>query len=109
MRAILLARATAAGLSSLRLRSPRSQGEGEPLPRWACWITDMAPLTKRRRKSLSPARVITPRRVLPAVGWSLGATPGQAAQWPGRREEPPARAVYHPHQRRGRPPTGRGG
>ena len=29
MRAILLARATATGMSSLRLRSPRSQGEGE--------------------------------------------------------------------------------
>src|SRR5262249_5248207 len=86
MRAVLLARATAASLGFLRLTSPSSQAAGLPLPRCTCWTTDMAPQTRRRRRSSSPARVITPSRVLPAVEWSLGVRPSQAAKWRAERK-----------------------
>src|SRR6476620_12516292 len=75
MQAVLLANATAASLGGLRLRRSISQGEGCPFPRRTCWITAVAPRISVLRKVSSPARVITPSRVLPAVEWSLGVSP----------------------------------
>src|SRR5438045_9026506 len=80
MRAILLASATAASLGGLRYSSATSQGDGWPRPRRTCWITAVAPATNRLRKTSSPARVILPSLVLPAVEWSLGVSPSQAAK-----------------------------
>ena len=47
---------------------------------FACWITAVAPATSTLRKLSSPARVILPSRVLPAVEWSFGVRPIQAAK-----------------------------
>ena len=67
MRAVLLASATAASFGGLRLTSAVSQGDGFPCAFLACWITAVAPTTKTPRNASSPARVMTPRRCLPAV------------------------------------------
>src|SRR5256886_12760846 len=80
MRAILLASATAASLGGLRFSSATSQGDGRPRPRRTCWITAVAPATNRVRKTSSPARVILPSLVLPAVGWAFGGSPSPAAE-----------------------------
>src|SRR2546430_10055922 len=82
MRAILLASATAASLGGLRFSSATSQGDGRPRPRRTCWITAVAPATNRLRKTSSPARVILPSLVLPAVGRALGGSPSQAPEGP---------------------------
>ena len=66
MRAVLLARATAANFGDLRLRSSSSQGDAFPLLT-ACRITAVAPTTSTLRNPSSPARVITPSLTLPAV------------------------------------------
>jgi hypothetical protein len=71
----LLASAMAASLGDLRFSSSASHGDGWPpvrcqgqaLPRRTCWITAVAPTTSTLRKASSPARVIAPSRVLPAV------------------------------------------
>src|ERR1700691_891818 len=60
--------------------SAMSQGEGLPRALLTCWITAVAPLTKVPRKASSPARVMTPSRCLPAVEWSFGVKPSQAAK-----------------------------
>src|SRR2546429_2674520 len=103
MRAILLASATAASLGGLRFSSATSQGDGWPRPRRTCWITAVAPATNRLRKTSSPARVILPSLVLPAVGGALGGSPSPAAEGPpeGKRRGsggflPPARAPSPP-------------
>ena len=62
------------------LSSAASQGEALPLRR-ACWITEVAPTTSTLRNASSPARVITPSLTLPAVEWSFGVKPIQAANW----------------------------
>src|SRR2546430_3326463 len=80
MRAFLLASATAASLGGLRFSSATSQGDGRPRPRRTCWITAVAPATNRLRKTSSPARVILPSLVLPAVGWAFGVSPSPAAE-----------------------------
>src|SRR6202051_1858119 len=80
MRAILLASATAASLGGLRFSRASSQGDGRPRPFRTCWITAVAPATNSLRKTSSPARVILPSLVLPAVEWSLGVSPSQAAK-----------------------------
>ena len=49
-------------------------------PRRVCQITAVAPTTSRLRRVSSPARVIRPSRVLPAVEWSFGVSPSQAAK-----------------------------
>ena len=41
--------------------------QGQALPRRTCWITAVAPTTSTLRKASSPARVMPPSRVLPAV------------------------------------------
>src|SRR5439155_15967021 len=66
-RAILLANATATSLAGLRLRRSSNQGGEYPRPFSACWITAVAPATSTLRNVSSPARLITPSRVLPAV------------------------------------------
>ena len=81
MRANLLANATAASLGGLRLRMSISQGDARPLQPTACLITAVAPDTSTARKASSPARVMTPSLTLPAVEWSLGVNPIQAANW----------------------------
>ncbi len=80
MRAVLLASATAATLGGLRLSSSTSHGEGLPRLFLACWMQVVAPLTSTARKRSSPARVMPPSLCLPAVEWSLGVRPIQAAQ-----------------------------
>jgi hypothetical protein len=80
MRAVLLASATAATLGGLRLSSSTSHGEGLPRLLLACWMQVVAPLTSTARKRSSPARVMPPSLCLPAVEWSLGVRPIQAAQ-----------------------------
>src|SRR5688500_7856526 len=80
MRRVLLARATAATLGGLRLSNSRSHGE-ELLRLFVAWrIQAMAPLTSTARKRSSPARVMPPSFCRPAVEWSLGVSPIQAAQ-----------------------------
>ena len=79
MRAFLLASATAASFGGLRAIRSSSQRECRPRPLRACWITAVAPATRTLRKASSPARVITPSRVLPAVEWSFGVKPIQAS------------------------------
>jgi len=76
-----LANATAASLGGLRLRRSMSQGDARPLQPTACLITAVAPDTSTARKASSPARVMTPSLTLPAVEWSLGVNPIQAANW----------------------------
>ena len=78
MRAILLANATAANFGGLRLRRPTIQGDPRP-PRRTCWMTAVAPTTNTLRKASSPALVMTPSLTLPAVEWSFGVKPIQAA------------------------------
>src|SRR5882757_6261573 len=66
----------------------KAGGEGfRPLPRRVCQMTAVAPTTSRLRKVSSPARVIAPSFCLPAVEWSLGVRPSQAANC---RPEPKA-------------------
>src|SRR2546430_3826950 len=88
MRAIWLASATAASLGGLRFSSATSQGDGRPRPRRTCWITAVAPATNRLRKTSSPARVILPSLVLPAVEGALGVTPSQAPERPPEEDAP---------------------
>src|ERR1700742_1603973 len=80
MRAVLLASATAAHFGDLRLRISTSQGDAFP-PRRTCLITAVAPTTSTLRNPSSPARVITPSLVLPAVEWAHGVKQIQAANW----------------------------
>src|SRR5216110_2979293 len=80
MRAILLASATAASFGGLRFSKASNQADGRPRPFRTCWITAVAPATSRLRKTSSPARVILPSLVLPAVEWSFGVSPSQAAK-----------------------------
>src|ERR1700726_1175945 len=80
MRAILLASAIAASFGDdLRASRASNQGDAWPRPCLACWITAVAPATNTLRNISSPARVIVPSRVLPAVEWSFGVSPIQAA------------------------------
>jgi len=77
-RAVLLANATAANFGDLRFR--RSANQGDALPwRSACRITAVAPTTSTLRSCSSPARVMPPGLALPAVEWSFGVRPIQAA------------------------------
>src|SRR5258707_15782442 len=78
MRAILLASATAASFGGLRFSRASNQGDGRPRPLRTCWITAVAPATNGLRKTSSPARVILPSLVLPAVEWAFGVIPGQS-------------------------------
>src|SRR6202790_3980864 len=99
MRAILLASATAASFGGLRFSKAISQGDGGPRPCLPSWIPAVAPATSTLRNLSSPARVILPSRVLPAVEWSFGVRPSQARKMPPGGE----RAwIWHlHHQRRG--------
>jgi hypothetical protein len=54
-------------LLRLAVDRPASQGECLAGLLLTCLITAMAPTTSVRRRASSPARVITPRRCLPAV------------------------------------------
>ncbi len=68
-------------------RAPSARARAFPaLLTW--WITAVAPKTKATQAS-SPARVIIPSRCLPAVEWSFGVKPIQAAK---SRPERKARA-----------------
>jgi hypothetical protein len=60
-----------------RLRRPTIQGDPRP-PRRTCWMTAVAPTTNTLRKA-SPPLVMTPSLTLPAVEWSFGVKPIQAA------------------------------
>ena len=91
MRAILLASATAATFFGLRACNPMSHGAVRP--GLAARITAVAPITSRRRKSSSPARLIRPSFCRPAVESSRGVRPTQAAK---RRPEQKALASGTP-------------
>src|SRR3954453_9449157 len=83
MRASLLASATATSFGGLRWRRSRIQAMSPvPLrqrPSRTRLIRAVAPTTSTLRSASSPARVIPPSRTLPAVEWSLGVSPIQAA------------------------------
>src|SRR5258708_22436593 len=96
MRAILLASATAASFGGLRFSRASNQGDGRPRPLRTCWITAVAPATNSLRKTSSPARVILPSLVLPAVGWYLGFQPTQAAKSPPAERRPGPRRPLPP-------------
>src|SRR5208337_2621335 len=80
IRAILLARATAASLRGLRSSNCNSQPDADFLPGLATRITDIAPTTSSCRNLSLPALLILPGRCLPAVECSLGVSPNQAAR-----------------------------
>jgi len=65
IRAILLASATAA--SFFDLRASKASSHSEVRPGLAARITAVAPITSKRRKSSSPARLILPSFCRPAV------------------------------------------
>ena len=75
MRAILLAKATAASLRGLRPSRLSSHCETAGRPGLACWITAVAPSTSSCRSRSSPARLMPPSRCLPAVEHSRGTRP----------------------------------
>src|ERR1035437_1193529 len=79
IRAILLARATAASLRGLRSSNCRSHAEADLLPGLAKRMTDMAPTNSNCRNLSLPALLILPMRCLPPVECSFGpgAYPGQ--------------------------------
>ena len=56
------------------------------VPRLVRQMTAVAPTTSRLRSVSSPARVIRPSLVLPAVEWSFGVRPSQAAKWRPERK-----------------------
>src|SRR5438128_7032447 len=80
MRAILLAKATAASLRGLRLSKLSSHCEVAGRLGLACWMTAVAPSTSNCRSRSSPARLMPPRRCRPAVERSRGTSPSQAAK-----------------------------
>jgi len=67
-----LAKATAASLRGLRSSKFSSHGEVAGRPGLACWMTAVAPTTSNCRSRSSPARLMPPKRCLPAasVGWA---------------------------------------
>src|SRR3981189_3538107 len=95
MRAILLASATAASFGVLRSRSSRSQPDPRLRFPLACLTTEVAPTTSSRRKLSSPARVILPSLVFPAVKWSFGVKPSQAANSRPERKACGVRRLHH--------------
>ncbi len=66
MRAILLARATAASLRGLRSSNASNQAEALLLPGLAYWITAVAPSTNNCRSRSLPARLMPPQALAPA-------------------------------------------
>ena len=50
-------------------------------PGLACWMTAVAPSTSNWRSRSSPARLMPPKRCLPAVEHWRGTSPSQAAKW----------------------------
>src|SRR5918912_4475506 len=83
VRAILLARATAASLRGRRSSHPSSQGLAASLVGLAWRITAIAPATSSWRSRSLPARLMPPRRWPPPVDRSLRVRPSQAAKWRG--------------------------
>ena len=81
IRAILLARATAASLRGLRSSNCSSHAEADLLPGLATRMTDMAPTNSNCLSLSLPALLILPRRCLPPVECSFGVRPSQAAKW----------------------------
>src|ERR1700674_4158178 len=80
IRAILLARAIAAGLRGLRSSNCKSHAEADLLPGLAKRTTDVAPTTSNCRNLSLPALLILPIRCLPPVECSFGVRPSQAAK-----------------------------
>src|SRR5271170_17457 len=78
IRAILLARATAASLRGLRSSNFKSHGEADLLPGLANRMTDIAPTTSNCRNRSLPALLMPPMRCLPPVDFSFGVNPIQA-------------------------------
>jgi hypothetical protein len=73
IRAVLMAKATAASLRGLRLNRLSSHGEVAGRPGLVYWMIVVASSTSNCRSRSSPARLMPPRRCLPAVEHSLGA------------------------------------
>jgi hypothetical protein len=83
IRAILLAKETAASLRGRRLSNSNNQGvQGVALrlPGLATRITAVAPTTSKRRSPSLPARLIPPSRWLPPLECSRGVNPSQTAR-----------------------------
>src|SRR5271167_543259 len=85
-RAVLLAKATAASLRGLRLSRLSSHGEVAGRPGLACWTTAVAPSTNNCRSRSSPARLMPPRRCLPAVEHWRGTSTEPGGKMPRRFE-----------------------
>src|SRR3954464_10109658 len=97
IRAILFAKATAATLIGLRAIILPSQVSAKPGLRWLQRMTDMAPITSRRRIDRSPILVIRPRRALPPLEFWRGTRPSHAEKSRADRKLPasgtPARII----------------
>ena len=78
VRAILLARATAASVPCLRSSKRLSHGCRVKSLRFARMIIDIAPATSKRLSSGFPFLVICPIRSLPPLEFCLGTSPTQA-------------------------------
>ena len=79
IRAILLAKATAATLVGRRAITSSSQGWFAVPRLLACRITVIAPATSSHRRYGSPCLEILPRRCFPPVEFCRGTSPIQAA------------------------------
>ena len=86
MRAVLLAKATAASLRGLRPSRFKSHGEAVGRAGLACWMTAVAPSTNSCRSRSSPARLMPPRRCLPAVELLARHQPDPGRKMPRRFE-----------------------
>jgi hypothetical protein len=80
VRAILLARATAAIFRGRRSSNCNSQVDAVLRPDLAKRITAMAPTTSNCRSLSLPALLMLPRRCLPPVEYSRGVNPSHAAK-----------------------------
>ena len=80
MRAILLARATAASLRGLRSSNFSNHAEAIRLPGLATLMTAIAPTTSNWRSRSLPALLIFPSRCLPPLDRSFGVKPSHAAK-----------------------------
>ena len=81
IRAILLARATAATLRGRRSSNCSSQVLADLLPGFAYRTTDIAPTTSNWRSRSLPALLIPPIRCFPPVECSRGVSPSHAVKW----------------------------
>src|ERR1700736_1658955 len=79
IRAVLMAKATAASLRGLRLSRLSSHGEVAGRPGLVYWMTAVASSTSNCRSRSSPARLMPPRGCTPGLERFVGILIGVAA------------------------------